>query len=915
MAKQIKEKDIIVDDVFKGTIESTKELLSVIEKLDAKLIDLGKDAKKALKFTDEVDFKTIEKLNKEVKETNEAFNQKIKIDKTRKTLQEKLNALTTEEAKAEAELRVQIQELNKANKQAAKESLGLVSAYQKEAAKLNELRKAQKDLNIQKELGAKLSKEQEKELKRLTKEVQKYDKALKDTDAKSGQFQRNVGNYPKIVDKAKNSFGSLSGFLLGAFAAGFNKSRDTARDFQGIIERTTNVVRVFAASIVTFSQNKAFPTLQNIFLNLNVAWLEFKNSFTFGDESDKIEQDITNLNSKIEENTKLIDESASGFENFGEKISQTDANIVERLKRLDELADLTAILNKQILDLTGKESELEAQIGNTTISFSQRDKLITELIQTQEKRGELERRLAKESIENALTSIKNDLIRRDLGDQFNRQQTISLEFLKQKNIADAVGKDNLNALIAATEQLTKVEQEQRLLSLAATKERLENARDLFEQELDFTLDIGDRQKSVNERIIADEKEVVSERAARLVETKRILDESFKEQIRLTEGFIKQSIELNDGLTGDEALKKVKALNLEKIVGLEDEKEIRKALFEGGITDEITQNRIREIIIERKAAIQDVADAQNDLNEVISKEQTLRDEIFLQEKALNGASKESLKQLEQDKIDAQINGLNQRLEIVKDGSIEQLELQKELNDLLLSEEQKRIDEENKLKEKQAEKDKEIEKQKAEDRRATIDTLEALGQRQFDEANRRADEQLDQTREREQELQSLAALGNKEAAASLGENQKAQALAEQKKEELLQKQKQFELALAVVNAFNAELDANPSGGSGPALAKAIGSTTVLTSFVSSLPAFKDGTEDTGNGGGLDGFGGFHAILHPNERVLTKEQNSKIGGLKNDQVSNIMDNYNKGLLIYLSKHNQPKLNFRKQTIDTHL
>ena len=51
------------------------------------------------------------------------------------------------------------------------------------------------------------------------------------------------------------------------------------------------------------------------------------------------------------------------------------------------------------------------------------------------------------------------------------------------------------------------------------------------------------------------------------------------------------------------------------------------------------------------------------------------------------------------------------------------------------------------------------------------------------------------------------------------------------------------------------------------------------------------------------------------MTKEQNSKIGGLKNDQVANIMDNYNKGLLIDLSKHNQPKLKFEKQPFDTNL
>lgn len=897
MAKQIKQKDIIVDDVWGKAIKSTEELLNVVNRLDEQLIKLGKDAKKSLNFVESAEFDEIKKLNAEVEKVNKAFESKIKLDKDRVKLEQKLSTLTSEQAKEQAVLRVQIQEQNKLNKEAAKQKLGLISAYQKEAAKLNELRKAQKDLNIQQELGVKLSKEQERELARLTKEVDKYDKALKNVDAKSGQFQRNVGNYPKIVDKARNSFGSLSGFLLGAFAAGFNKSRDTARDFQGVIERTTNVVRVFAASIVTFSQNKAFPTIENLFVNLQVAWLEFKNTFTFGDASDKIEKDIEDLNNKIEENKKVIDESASGFENFGDKINETDKNIVERLKRLDTLADLTARLNKEILNLTGQEAELEIQIGNSSISFARRDELITQLIAIQQKRADLERRLAKEGIENALTSIKNDLIRRDLGDQFNRQQVISLDFLKQKNLADAVGKENLDALIVATEQLTKVEQEQRQNALNSNKERLENARDLFEQELDFTLDIGDRQKSINERIIADEKEVLAERAKRLADTTNLLDDSFKEQIKLTENFIAQSIELNDGLTGEEAKQKVKDLNLERIVGLEDEKQIRQELFNAGITDEITQNRIREIIIERKAAIQDVADAQKDLKEALEEEVDLRAEIEIQQKAINANNLEGFKELEEDKVEIQIENLKRRIENSKDNSLEQLRLRKELNDLLIEEQKKTND-------KQAELDKKAQEKLIENREKTLQVTQSLFNRQFEERIRLADQEVEVQKQRQGELQNLAAQGNADAAASLAENQKKQAQAEEQKQELLQKQKQFELALAVVNAFNAELDANPSGGSGAALAKALTSTTVLTSFVSSLPAFKDGTEDTGRGGGLDGYGGFHAILHPNERVLTKEQNSKIGGRKNDEVADIMDNYNKGLLIDLDKHNNPKL-----------
>jgi hypothetical protein len=64
---------------------------------------------------------------------------------------------------------------------------------------------------------------------------------------------------------------------------------------------------------------------------------------------------------------------------------------------------------------------------------------------------------------------------------------------------------------------------------------------------------------------------------------------------------------------------------------------------------------------------------------------------------------------------------------------------------------------------------------------------------------------------------------------------------------------------------------------------------------LPAFLEGTEDTGaNGKGVDGKGGFHAILHPNERVLTKEQNAKIGNVSNNELASIMEQHRLGTFV---------------------
>ena len=73
------------------------------------------------------------------------------------------------------------------------------------------------------------------------------------------------------------------------------------------------------------------------------------------------------------------------------------------------------------------------------------------------------------------------------------------------------------------------------------------------------------------------------------------------------------------------------------------------------------------------------------------------------------------------------------------------------------------------------------------------------------------------------------------------------------------------------------------------------TVLTQFIKNLPSFEVGTEDTGtNGNGIDGRGGFHAVLHPNERVLTKEQNKLIGNVSNNDLAITMNKINSGEII---------------------
>jgi len=143
-----------------------------------------------------------------------------------------------------------------------------------------------------------------------------------------------------------------------------------------------------------------------------------------------------------------------------------------------------------------------------------------------------------------------------------------------------------------------------------------------------------------------------------------------------------------------------------------------------------------------------------------------------------------------------------------------------------------------------------------------------------------------------LQELAAQGNIDAKESLAAQNQLIAEANQRKEAELKRQERILFANSVYQTY--QKNAADESVKNP-LAKTITDVSLLTQFIKTFPAFLDGTEDTGiNGQGIDGKGGFHAILHPNERVMTKEQNAMIGGLSNESLAKIAQEYNAGQII---------------------
>jgi hypothetical protein len=142
-----------------------------------------------------------------------------------------------------------------------------------------------------------------------------------------------------------------------------------------------------------------------------------------------------------------------------------------------------------------------------------------------------------------------------------------------------------------------------------------------------------------------------------------------------------------------------------------------------------------------------------------------------------------------------------------------------------------------------------------------------------------------------LQQLAANGNINAQESLAEQQRIINEANARKEKEMKRQQRIKLVESVYSTYNSKV----AGGSEHPLMDTIKDTMLLQQFIASLPTFFDGTENTGkNGNGIDGKGGFHAVLHPNERVIPKSLNEQIGGLSNEALAKMASEYQNGKII---------------------
>lgn len=871
--------DIYQKDLYGDLGRSAKDVIALIEAVNDGLKETAKINAKIIDI-DPKDIKNIDEINKGIDQTNQAFEQKIKLDNERlkqekrifdaqqkniKSQEELANQLTDLEVKsrkltkAKADLLKRIDQeskqrragndeiadaikLNKeeeeqlskltqeitlinleraesakANKLLAKESLGLTSEYQRQSKRLNDLRKEFKDLLL-------IEGKTTKETRRLEKEVNDLDRTLKDVDEAAGQFQRNVGNYPGTLKDASSALLKTAAAALsvkGAFEGVSTSVQESAEGSEALRK-------------VTGAVSGALDQVKNVTANAALDLFRFGRAVVQGEKS------ITEIGGAFEE-------TANASENFTDKVKESAEATIALNQAAIDFEKTSRAVEQQISVLNGRIEQQQIIAGDSTRSFETINAAILEGQRLQIERARLSQSLAQQELQQIQEEIR---------------------------IKELAGGASVALLDEETQAIIKLQDARNQIANEIKeneKEIRQVQQDRLEIDLDILIDGFDNQKTINERIISNEKETLQRRAALLDQTNKLAEASFQGQKDVLEDLSKAGINVDDLLLLD-------ATELAKQIRLLEQ-------------SEIINTRTLEVIRERRIVLQDLEDAQNDLNEAQQEGIDINADILAQQEALGKQTLEALEDLESDRFNNQKKSLERRLELSKEGSLEALKLEQELNDLLLSEQERKLEEEKALDEKAA-------ADKLALQKSILSKLEEFQDKASEKRIEALDEQLEESEKQEERLRELAQRGSLDAQASIAEENKKQL--ELQRAKAAEERKQ-ELVTAGFKVFTALLEQGKEPGAATLETAAI--LGALPAIIDAIPAFFDGIEDTGKASNpLDSNGGRLSILHDNERVMTAKQNEKMGGISNDEAASVIDKYNKGLFSDLHSFNKP-------------
>jgi len=324
-------------------------------------------------------------------------------------------------------------------------------------------------------------------------------------------------------------------------------------------------------------------------------------------------QQQSDLANAIRETTEELTKEAAAFI----KLEQTKKSVRTANRNLQ----------KSVESLATAEGLARSIADDTTKSFQERETAAEQARVALEKRSKLEAQIAR----NNLSTINQEIgLRRANGEQIE---------------------DLLDQQLAAYQAVAQAERDATLAVRDNERTRAELRQDRLERDLDILIDGFDNQKTINERLIADDRNTFAERRALLDETLALSDRSFAKQIETIQKFTGIQVDANE------------------LIGESDAVRLNQKIRSLGLS-EIIEGRLLEIVRDRKSAVQELNSAAADLEdaEAAAAAKRLAD-AEAQRKADEAAKKARIESRLQDfdeqaALDASILDLNKRTEAQK-----------------------------------------------------------------------------------------------------------------------------------------------------------------------------------------------------------------------------------------------------------
>lgn len=806
----------------------------------------------------------------------------------------KLNTETVEGQKRLKEINKQLDQNNKQLKENADSlkrqrlNVGNYAESIIEAQKALEKQKVSLESNINAlKIAQKQTSRTKEEQDEINKELKEAEKTYQQVNVQLNQYNINQQKNTKVVGQFRKGVGAASLALKALGTAAvigiiakigefFSTSTEGSIELQKKIAQLTARVKVFVGSLLNGLSGikDILSSVGDKFVifgkNVKLAGLDIASIF-----SDDAEKSANNLRKEIEELSKASGEGLkTGLDKVSKAFDNFDGRVEATIKVSTDLIEKTAKYNLEIEKLernltnTRAQQELANQTADdATLSFKERIEATKEVAKLNADIADQEEKIALKQLELSELALRRDLAAADIS-VGSRAQLIAI--LKDESKAFKTNADDRRAFTDAFVALEEAKAGAEIARFEQSKQNRELEQDLREKDLDILIDGADNLKTINERIIADETQTLALRRVTLKQTEDFIEESFKKQIDTLQGFTDKSIDANDLLKESDA----ELLNDKiRLLGL----------------SEILEGRLLEVIRERRTATQDLAEANRDLAESEREANEIRKDIIAQEEALLSGDTDKL---QEQRLQNEINGLKERLEVAEEGSKEQLEIQQDLNDKLLEQQKQRID-----KEKEA--DKKALKDKQEQQKKVFDTAEALTEFSIQQSDKRIeaiDKEISANEKKQDRLRELADKGSADAARSLAIEEQRAAEALQEKARLERQKRIQEQALLAIETYRANLQAAQNTGSTTpskdALSQTFQDTSLLLAFVNGLSGFYEGTDTTVEAAmskkGVKPFAskdGYLAKFDGKEKVLNPKLSQMTG---NATTRDIVDGY---------------------------